>query len=183
MLDGQKVVPAANSMKNFEALLRSPFTHLIILDSHLSLIGTMVRMGKQAKKKVFIHADLIQGLKNDQAAAEFICQTIRPYGLISTRGTTLEMGKKRGLVTIQRLFLLDSRSLEVGCRLHEQIKPDMVELLPGVVPELIQEVIGRLGSPVIAGGMIRTRQDAEAALSAGASAISTSRKELWDVRL
>ncbi|MCO7124918.1 glycerol-3-phosphate responsive antiterminator [Sporolactobacillus shoreicorticis] len=179
-LDGQKIVPAANTMKNFERLLNLPFHQIIILDSHLSLISTMVRMGKQANKHLFIHADLIQGLKNDSAAAEFVCQQIRPYGIISTRSTMLEMGKKRGLITVQRMFLLDSRSMETGYRLFEHVKPDMVELLPGIIPDLIREVIEKIRVPVIAGGLIRTVQEAKNALKSGAAAVSTSKTELWN---
>ncbi|MCQ2008729.1 MAG: glycerol-3-phosphate responsive antiterminator [Sporolactobacillus sp.] len=178
-LEGQLVVPAANNMKSFEKLLSLPFRQIIVLDSHISLISTMVRMGKQANKQLFVHADLIQGLKNDLAAAEFVCQQIRPYGIISTRSNMLEMGKKRGLITIQRMFLLDSRSMETGYRLFEHVKPDMVELLPGIIPELIHEVIQKVHVPVIAGGLIRTAQDAQRAFKAGAAAISTSRSELW----
>jgi glycerol uptake operon antiterminator len=183
ILDGQKVIPAANNMKSFERLLSEPCHNLILLDSRLSLISTMVRMGKQNHKQIFVHADLIQGLKNDLAAAEFVCQSIRPYGIISTRGNMLEIGKKRGLVTVQRMFLLDSRSMETGYRLFDQVQPDMVELLPGIIPELIQEISGKVHVPVIAGGLIRTTRDMKKALNAGAAAISTSRTELWDQSL
>lgn len=183
ILDGQKVIPAANNMKRFERLLSEPCHNLILLDSRLSLITEMVRMGKQAHKKIFVHADLIQGLKNDQAAAEFVCQSIRPYGIISTRGNMLEIGKKRGLVTVQRMFLLDSRSMETGYRLFDQVHPDMVELLPGIIPELIREIVGKVQVPVIAGGLIRTTRDVKKAINAGAAAISTSRAGLWDQSL
>lgn len=180
LMDGQKIIPAVNNMKSFEKLLEQPFQNLIILDSHISLIATMVQMGKQRHKHVFVHTDLIQGLKNDLPAADFICQNIRPYGIISTRGNMLEVGKKRGLVTVQRMFLLDSRSMETGYRLLNQAKPDMVELLPGLIPALIKEVISQAHVPVIAGGLIRTEHDARAALNAGASAISSSNMELWN---
>ncbi|MCL1630683.1 glycerol-3-phosphate responsive antiterminator [Sporolactobacillus sp. CPB3-1] len=179
VLEKQKIVPAANNMKNFERLLQQPFKYLIILDSHLSVIKTMVEMGKQANKRIFIHADLIQGLKTDLAGAEFICQQIRPYGVISTRSTVLEVGKKRGLATVQRMFLLDSRSLETGYHLFEQVRPDMVELLPGIIPDLIREVSKKLPVPVIAGGLIRETDDVKTALDSGAAAVSTSKEQLW----
>ncbi|CAM3149962.1 glycerol-3-phosphate responsive antiterminator [Sporolactobacillus spathodeae] len=179
LLDGQCVVPAVNNMRSFEKLLQQPFRNLIILDSHLSQIGTMVKMGKEKGKKIFLHADLIQGLKSDLPAAEFICQNLRPYGLISTRSSVLDVAKKRGLKTVQRIFLLDSRSLETGYRLLEQVQPDMVEILPGVIPEMIRQVVNDVRVPVIAGGLIHSEHGVCAALEAGATAISTSNTSLW----
>ncbi|MFT8318722.1 MAG: glycerol-3-phosphate responsive antiterminator [Sporolactobacillus sp.] len=181
LLEGQMIVPAANTMKNFEKLMNRPYRYIIILDSHISIVETMIRMGKKNNKRIILHADLIQGLKNDLPATEFICQNLRPYGVISTRSNVLEIAGKRGLKTVQRIFLLDSRSLETGYRVLEQVKPDMVELLPGVIPGMIREVVSKTGLPVIAGGLIRTRQNIREALDAGAAAISTSKPDLWEM--
>lgn len=178
----KKIYPAVNNMKDFEKLVESANKDIVILDSRLSQVGTMVQMGRQRGKHIFLHADLIQGLKSDLYAAEFICQNIRPYGIISTRANTLEIAKKRGLVTVQRIFLLDSRSVETGTRLLEQIRPDMVELLPGLIPQMIREIRQKITVPVIAGGLIRNKQDVAAAFAAGAAGISTSRKELWQLQ-
>lgn len=175
----KSVIPAVNNMKDFEKLLTAPVQSIIVLDSHVSQIGAITRMAKQNEKHVFLHADLIQGLKNDLYAAEFICQNIRPYGIISTRANVLEVAKKRGLATVQRIFLLDSRSVETGYRLLEQVHPDFVELLPGLIPELIREVRERAGVPVIAGGLIRKESEIDHAFAAGATAVSTSNKQLW----
>lgn len=162
-------------------MLTYPFQTVIILDSHLSFVEAMVKMAKHSGKNVFLHADLIQGLKSDLAAAEFICQNLRPKGVISTRGNVLEIAKKRGLKTVQRIFMLDSRSLDTGCRLFEQIHPDVVELLPGIIPSMIEKLKTQLGVPVIAGGLIHTEDEVRQALAAGASAISTSDRKLWQL--
>lgn len=181
LLDGQTILPAANTMKRFERLMDQPYRNIIILDSHISRVETMIKMGRKNNKRIFLHADLIQGLKNDLPATEFICQNLRPYGVISTRSNVLELAGKRGLKTVQRVFLLDSRSLEIGYRLLEQVKPDMVELLPGVIPGMIREIVSSTGLPVIAGGLIRSRQNVREALDAGAVAISTSNSDLWSI--
>ncbi|WP_100488918.1 glycerol-3-phosphate responsive antiterminator [Sporolactobacillus pectinivorans] len=177
--NAKSVIPAVNNMKDFEKLLGTPARSVIVLDSHLSQIDAIARMARQHHKSVFLHADLIQGLKNDLYAAEFICQNIRPYGIISTRANVLEVAKKRGLVTVLRIFLLDSRSIETGYRLLDQVHPDLVELLPGLIPEMIREVREKAGIPVIAGGLIRTKEEINHAFAAGAAAVSTSNRELW----
>ena len=44
---------------------------------------------------------------------------------------------------------------------------------------MIAEVKERTGVPILAGGFIRTVDDVERALNAGATAITTSKRELW----
>ncbi|MCO7174778.1 glycerol-3-phosphate responsive antiterminator [Sporolactobacillus kofuensis] len=173
------IIPAVNNMKDYEKLLMSPVQSIIVLDSHISQIGAITKLAKQNQKNVFLHTDFIQGLKNDLYATEFICQNIRPFGIISTRANVLELAKKRGLITVLRIFLLDSRSLDTGYRLLQQVQPNYVELLPGLIPKMIKEVRERAAVPVIAGGLIRTEQEIKDALAAGASAVSTSNRQLW----
>lgn len=175
----RSILPAVNRVKDFEKLIHSTAQTIIVLDSHISQISSLIQMGKRKKKHIFLHADLIQGLKSDASGAEFICQNIRPAGIISTRSSVLEIAKKRGYVTVLRIFLLDSRSVETGYHLMEQINPDMVEVLPGLVPGMIRAIREKFGKPVIAGGLIRTHEEVEQAFHSGASAISTSNQSLW----
>ena len=63
----------------------------------------------------------------------------------------------------------------------EQGKPDFVEILPGIMPRVITEISTRTRVPVIAGGLLRDKADVMAAMRAGASAVSTSAPELWDI--
>lgn len=128
---------------------------------------------------MLLHADLIDGLKNDEYAAEYLCQHVRPSGLISTRASVIQKTKQNKLIAIQRLFLIDTGALEKSYALLEKTKPDYIEVLPGVIPSMIREVMDRTGIPVIAGGLIRTEEDVRIALEAGATAITTSRRELW----
>ena len=50
---------------------------------------------------------------------------------------------------------------------------------PGALTDVIAEVKERTGVPILAGGFIRTVDDVERALNAGATAITTSKRELW----
>ena len=46
---------------------------------------------------------------------------------------------------------------------------------------MIKEVKERLQTPIFAGGLIRTSDEVLNALDAGASSITTSKTELWDI--
>ncbi|WHY72208.1 glycerol-3-phosphate responsive antiterminator [Fictibacillus enclensis] len=175
----QTVLPAVRKWKDLEKLLGTSYTYLVILDSHIAQLKDMVRLAGRANKKLFVHADLISGLKADEYAAEFICQEIKPAGIISTRSNVIATAKKKGVIAIQRLFLLDSIALETSYKIITKTQPDYVEVLPGLMPNIIQEVHEKTGIPVFAGGLIRTKEEIELAIKAGAVAVTTSDKELW----
>ncbi|MDV2888009.1 glycerol-3-phosphate responsive antiterminator, partial [Alkalihalophilus pseudofirmus] len=76
---------------------------------------------------------------------------------------------------------IDSHALEKSYKLIEKTEPDYIEVLPGAIPWMITEVKERVNIPIFAGGLIRTAEDVKNALQAGASAITTSKRELWDL--
>ncbi|MFS1513990.1 glycerol-3-phosphate responsive antiterminator [Chengkuizengella sp. SCS-71B] len=178
-IQGQKVLPAIRTMKDFEQMMKSPYEYGVFLDMHISRLKDVYRLAYQNKKKMFLHADLIQGLKNDEYAAEYLCQEFKPAGLISTRSKVISKAKQKGVIAIQRLFLLDTNALEKSYSLIEIIKPDFIEVLPGIIPRMIREVNEKTGIPVFAGGLIKTIDDVDSALSAGAVAVTTSDKLIW----
>lgn len=177
--DGQKILPAVRDLKEIEKVIESDYTYIVLLNSHVGQLKSLVQLAKNHEKKMLLHADLIQGLRNDEYAAQFLCQDIRPAGLISTRKNVVLTAKKYKLISVQRLFLLDSIALESSYKLLETTKPDFIEVLPGVMPHIIKEVYEKTGIPIIAGGLIREKREVEEALEAGATAVTTSRNELW----
>ncbi|WP_026688890.1 glycerol-3-phosphate responsive antiterminator [Alteribacter aurantiacus] len=179
----QTLLPAIRQLKDFDWLLESPYQTIILLESHVGQLRSIVTTAKRANKQLFIHADLVHGLKSDDYGADFLCQDIKVDGLISTRKNMVLKAKKQGISAIQRLFLLDSLALEASYKKIELTKPDYIEVLPGVVPNLIEEITDRTQIPVIAGGLVRTYSDVETALKAGASSVTTSNKDLWKEHL
>lgn len=179
MNDLHGVLPALRSMKEFEKLLRSNHEYIVFLETRLSQLKPLVRAAKQEQKKVIIHADLIQGLKTDEHGIEFLLRDIKPDGIVSTRGNVIAIAKRNKLLAIQRLFVLDSQALDHNIKIINQVKPDYIEVLPGLIPSIIREVHEKTGIPVIAGGLIRTPEDVQQAYDGGAVAISTSQTKLW----
>ena len=174
------VLPVLRNMKEFERLLSSDHEFIIFLETRLSQLKQLVQVAKKADKKVILHVDLIQGLKADAYGFEYLVREVKPDGIVSTRSNVISLAKKNNLLTIQRLFLLDSQALEHNIKLINQVKPDYIEILPGIIPSVIKEVFDKTGIPVIAGGLIRTKEDIQLAYDGGAKAISTSQAELWE---
>jgi glycerol uptake operon antiterminator len=175
----QKILPASSNMKDFERFLKSPYEIGVFLEMHIAQLKYVNAMAEANGKKMLYHMDMIHGIKSDDYSTEFICQEYKPYGLISTKSNVILKAKQKGLIAVQRVFLLDSHALEKSYKLLEKTQPDYIEVLPGVVPQLIAEVNERVKIPLFAGGFIRSVEDVEYALNAGAKAVTTSKKEIW----
>ncbi|WP_214820024.1 MULTISPECIES: glycerol-3-phosphate responsive antiterminator [unclassified Exiguobacterium] len=179
MIQGQSILPAIRDMRDLERFLSSELEVGVLLEIHMSRLEPIFKLLEKHQKKVFIHMDLIQGMKADEFATEYVCQTYRPFGVISTKGNVIVRAKQNHVLTVQRLFLIDSTSLEKSIKHIERSKPDYIEVLPGIVPKYIRRIQERTGIPVFAGGLIETTEEVDAALAAGASVITTSNRKLW----
>ena len=62
----------------------------------------------------------------------------------------------------------------------EQVVPDTLEILPGLMPGIIRRLCATVPVPIIAGGLLSEKSDIVSALSAGAMAVSTTNEALWD---
>ncbi|BDC54207.1 glycerol uptake operon antiterminator regulatory protein [Bacillus altitudinis] len=175
----QPILPAVRNMKQFEEFLKSPFIYGVLLDVHLGRLKGIMNEANAHHKKMFVHVDLIHGIKHDEYGTEFICQEMKPAGIISTRSSVIVKAKQKKVYAIQRMFLLDTSAMEKSMEFVGKHRPDFIEVLPGVVPDLITEVRERAGIPIFAGGFIRTKEDVERALAAGATAVTTSNTKLW----
>jgi len=175
----QKVIPAARSIKDLEIIAHSGTEYAVMLQLHLSQVAYVTNLARTNGVKLFLHADLIQGLRADEHGTQFLCQEMRPAGIISTHANVVATAKKRGVVAVQRIFLLDSQSLQTSYRVVQTVQPDILEVLPGVLTDVIREIVEATKIPVLAGGFIRTPRDVHGAIAAGAVAVTSSDKELW----
>ena len=148
---------------------------------HLNLLTAEeeIAAAKQAGRFVFVHFDLADGIGKDKTGIEWLAKR-GIDGIISTRSHLIKAASELGLLTVQRFFALDSKGMLSIRETMDSTRPDMIEIMPGVIPKAIREFSDG-GVPVIAGGLIETKPEITAALSAGALAVSTGKKELWSL--
>lgn len=175
--------PVIAAIKNDEGLdaccsctdIRVVFT----LYGDIITIPHIVSRIKETGKIVIVHIDLIAGLNGREVIVDYIRKNTLADGIISTRPSLIRRGRELNMVTILRSFLLDSLALENLRKQIEQARPDVVEILPGLMPEMIAKVRQMVSIPVVAGGLISQKKDVLAALSAGAISISSTNPEVW----
>lgn len=170
-------VIAAIHESDFEAALTSPCEVLFHLKAHLLTVSQRADAAHAAGKRLFVHIDLANGIGKDREGIEYLAKC-GVDGIISTKGQLIRFAKECGLLTVQRFFILDSRGIDSIHEILESAAPDLIELMPGIIGKAIRRFSG--GSiPVIAGGLLETKPEVTDALRCGASAISTSKRELW----
>ena len=84
------------------------------------------------------------------------------------------------MYTILRIFLIDSMALS-SVESLEKVRPDFLDILPGVMPKTIRKICGMVHTPVLAGGLIADKEDVVSVLNAGAMAISTTNPAIWSL--
>ena len=177
----EPVIAAVKTDESLTAALASPCSAVFLLASPLLTVDGLVHRIHDAGKLAVVHIDLVDGLSSREIAVDSLNALCHPDGIISTRPTLIRRARHRGLLTVQRAFILDSLSLTSLSGQLEQGKPDFVEILPGIMPRVIAEISTRTQVPVIAGGLLRDKADIMAAMCAGAAAVSTSAPSLWDI--
>jgi glycerol uptake operon antiterminator len=89
--------------------------------------------------------------------------------------------RQESMTAIQRLLLLSHTQLASGIAAITRSKPDIVEVLPGVILPEVRHLLPDLGVPLLAGGFVRTIEDVRALLDSGAIVVTSSREDLWSL--
>ncbi len=178
----KKIAAAIRTEKDFSTALRSNVDVVFLLHSNINMLNQSVKEIHSAGKKVFLHVDFAEGIGKDPSGIEFIARQ-GVDGVLTTRTTIVRMAKECGLIGVQRFFLVDSHSLSTSVESMRISKPDLIELMPGVVTKKIREFSKTADMPIIAGGIIETEQEVRAALDAGADIVSTGEVSLWNLKI
>lgn len=174
------MIAAVKRKEDLQRALNCSCQVIFLLYGDICTIAQTVEKVKSRNKTAIVHIDLIEGLENKAVAVEFIQKNTRADGIISTKPALVKAAKEAGMITIQRFFLLDSIALE-NIKKHMELGiADIVEILPGVMPKIIRQLCREISTPLIAGGMISDKEDVITALGAGATAVSTTRSDIWN---
>ena len=180
-LSDNPIIMAIKDEEGLKACLKMPEeTVVFVLYGEVATIADITKQLKESGKQVMVHMDLIAGLSAREEAVDFIAKYTQADGIISTRYEQIKRGKQLNLSTIYRIFVIDSKALSNVNR-HIGDYADIVEILPGLMPKIITRMRKALGVPIIAGGLIADKEDVIQALDAGAIAISTTNREVWEM--
>lgn len=180
LLERTPVIPAVKEPETLDRALCHDGAAVFLLCGDILNIGELVDRVHRAGKQAVIHADLIAGLAPKEIAVDYL-RRCGADGIISTRPMLLRRGRELGLLTVLRVFAIDSKAVGNLQKETEMVTPDVIEILPGTLPKIIEKLSGKLPVPLIAGGLMTDKCDIVSALQAGALCASTSEETLWEV--
>ncbi len=128
-----------------------------------------------------VHIDLITGLASKEIAVDFIKQRTKADGIISTRPGLIKYAARLSLFTVLRFFVIDSLALTNIEKQLQNVRPDVVEVLPALMPRIVSKICQMANVPVITGGLVDDKDDVISMLSAGASCVSSTSEEIWQL--
>lgn len=181
VFNNRKVAAAVRTEEDFQAALGSSVDVIFLLYSNILTVDEHIKAAHEANKKIFIHMDFAEGIGKDRAGMEFL-KRMDVDGILTTKTNMIRPAKDAGLITVQRFFILDSHSVDTALDSIRIAKPDVVEIMPGVVVKKIKEFADKVNTPILVGGLLEFKEEVDAAIDAGATAVSTADRILWDYK-
>ncbi len=180
LLEQSPVLPAVKDEDSLPRALRCESRVVFLLGGDLLSIRRWIDLTHEAGKQAAVHLDLVGGLAPREVAVDWLQQQ-GADGIISTRPHLIRRGRELGLLTVLRVFAIDSKAVGNLQKETEMVMPDVIEILPGTLPRVIERLSKKIPVPLIAGGLMTDKSDIVSALQAGALCASTSDEELWEV--
>jgi glycerol uptake operon antiterminator len=182
MVESQ-IIASIKDQKDIDKAIKSSANIAFLLTGDISTVENYIKQLREAEMYIFLHLDFIEGLSNTKSAIKYIADVWKPTGIITTKINMIKYAKEEGLITIQRIFLIDRAAIEKGIEMVKSCKPDAVEVLPGLMPKVIDQLSRQLKLPLIVGGLIQEKEDILLALEAGALAVSSGNSAMWNFDL
>lgn len=176
------IAAAIRTGKDFSTALRSDVDMIFLLHSNIMTVRQCVKEIHSTGKKAFVHVDFAEGIGKDRSGLEFLAKQ-GVDGILTTRTSVVKAAKEFDLITVQRFFMVDSHSVGTSIESIKISKPDIIEIMPGIITKKIKEFSEKVDVPIIAGGIVETAEEVRAALDAGASVVSTGEVDLWNIEV
>ena len=183
ILENTPVIPAIKNEQGLRKVIETDNKIVFILNADILGIRNIIETLKKHDKIPFIHVDMITGFASNPIVIDYlVAQYKNECGIISTKSSMIKKAMESDVRVIQRLFVLDSLSIETNIQQIKKMRPDAVEIMPGIIPRVIKRIKSEIPEiPIIAGGLIESKEDIMDVLKSGGIAVSTSKESLWDI--
>ena len=182
LLKNGRIISATRSDEDFLMAIESAPEVIFDLMPDLMNVSVKVKKSHEAGKKYFVHMDLAKGIGKDESGMRFL-RRIGVDGILSTKLNMIKLAKDNGIFTVQRFFVVDSQSVHTTLESVKSSRPDMIEIMPGTQCKVTERIATATDIPIIAGGLIESREEINAVIKSGASAVSTGKRELWNITI
>ena len=180
-LEDSPIIAAIKDDEGLKKCKESDSQVIFILYGDICSISDIVNEVKTSGKIAMVHIDLINGLSSKEIAVDFIRKYTQADGIITTKPALIKHAKELGLYTILRLFVIDSMAYENIEKQLRAARPDLIEILPALMPKVVKRICKMSSTPVIAGGLVSEKEDIMELLDAGVTYVSSTNTDIWFV--
>ncbi|PWV95530.1 glycerol uptake operon antiterminator [Paenibacillus cellulosilyticus] len=173
------IIASVTKEEQFAHVLESDVERVNLMTGHIGNLESYITKLHDWGKQVYVHIEMIAGLGRDAHTVAYLRDKFQADGIITTKSNIITAAKQSNLRTIQRIFAIDTAAIHTAVRMINNTNPDEVELMPGLMPRVTQEVKGMIKQPLIVGGLIRHEEEIVAALASGADFISSGDPFMW----
>lgn len=178
-IEDSPIIAAVKDDDGLQKCLTCDSRIIFILYGDIISIPSIVEKIKEAGKIAMVHIDLIHGLQSKDIAVDFIKKYTKADGVISTKMTIIQRAKELGLHTVMRFFIIDSIAYHTMEKQIKNAHPDVIEVLPALMPSVLKRIVDFAKCPVIAGGLVSEKEDVMSLLEVGVSSISSTNNDVW----
>lgn len=180
LLEINPIIGAVKNDEGIEVVAKSDCEVVFLLNGDIATLKNKIKYLHKYGKKVFVHVDMITGMSSSPVIVDYIKNELNLDGIITTKTNIVKRAVELDIMVIQRFFFIDSMSLENAIESLRKVKPQAIEIMPGIVPKLVKRLNKTYPNlPIICGGLIDEKEEIIKALSSGALAVSLSNTDMW----
>ena len=180
VLEGNPIIAAVKNNEELGFAINSEAEVIFVLYGNILDIEEISKKISGKNKIGIVHIDLIEGLSSREVSVRFIKKKTTFKGIVTTKQPIIKIAKSLNLYVVYRMFIFDSLSLE-NAKKHIFNESDAIEILPGIIPKVIESLSKIAKKPIIVGGLIDDKDEVIKALNAGATCVSTTDKDIWSI--
>lgn len=174
------VIPEIKNDEWLDSLQKSDSEVVYIVYGDICTIADIVERVKSSGKIAIVHIDLIAGLASKEICVDFIKKYTKADGIISMKPMMIKRANELGMFTIQRFYMMDGFTYANVAKNVKTSNPDVVEFMPAGLSKVMKYLVEQIDKPIVASGLTQDKEDVMGALKAGAIAIATTNRDLWD---
>ncbi|MEJ9279410.1 glycerol-3-phosphate responsive antiterminator [Ureibacillus thermosphaericus] len=178
-----KMVAAIKEPKYIEKAIKNKehLSAVLLMTGTILTVKRYVDFIQSEGLPVILHVEKIGGLEMDGDGIHFVKKNVQPTAIVTTRNGIIKKAKSSGLFVIQRIFLIDTEVYHNLVKDVDQIRSDIIEIMPCRATDFLKKFTKVSQVPVITGGLLTLPEHAKEAINNGALAVTTSNSKLWEM--
>lgn len=172
------IIPSIWTIGQRDAASLSAHSLVHVAGAKLGSITEFVQPLQMAGKRLWVHVDMIAGLKMDREGMSVVATLVEPAAIVTSNVTMARMARDMNKSVVLRVFIHDTQSLDSSLAAIERVRPNIVCCLPSMVFPFVSRELVALRIPLVAAGLVRSAAHRDSLIKLGVS-VEIGNIHLW----